>query len=126
MRVTASRRPASKRSANNMALLLSGLFRLPSVGPHVLCPFQNMTFHRLAEILVACSSWKADLGVEREEPGVITMCAGRGTRAHVADFATIVSTLRTRTGYVLLLGNVGIKVGLFCRDIIENPVYRSL
>ena len=84
-----------------------------------------MTFHGFAELLVGCSSWKADLGVEREEPGVITMSAGRGTRAHVADFATIVSTLGTRAGYVLLFGNVRIKVGLFCRDIIEDPVCKT-
>src|SRR2546430_11044157 len=84
-----------------------------------------MPFHGLAELLVSCSSWKADLSVEREEPGVITMCGGRGTWAHVADFATVVSTLGTRAGYVLLLGNVRIKVALFCRDVIENPVCKA-
>src|SRR5207237_3685500 len=74
----ASRRPASKRSANSMALLLGGLLRLPSVGPHEFCQFQNMTFHGFAELLVGCSSWKADRGVEREEQGVIPMGPGRG------------------------------------------------
>jgi len=81
-----------------------------------------VTLHGLGELIVSCSGREPDFRVQRKEPDVVAMPSRRRTRPHIANFTTVISALDTRSGDMLLLGNVRINVALLCRNVIENPV----
>jgi len=81
-----------------------------------------VTLHGLGELIVSCSGREPDFRVQRKEPDVVAMPSRRRTRPHIANFTTVISALDTRSGDMLLLGNVRINVALLSRNVIENPV----